>query len=338
MKILVLGMGVIGSVYALRLAKAGHAVTAAARGERLAALRSGGLRIRNAFLDLEESAEVDVVDTLPPLAGYGLVLVALRSGQVDAALRDIAAKRPDCPVLAIGNNLGDLRKQAETVGASRFVPGFGSFGGYREGGIILYTDGRTKEKTIRKHISRTTLGILSEEARPALDAARGILEEAGLPVTESRRMADWLLCHAALVFPLAGAIYATGGDQARFCRTRDAVVMGLRACKEAMRALRAVGHSMEPRSLRKWLGWPEWFIVPVLMKSFAGEGARIAMFGHANAPGGRDEIGGQALVLDGILSSAGKNLRWWKRILPCFAREGVEPLLPDGSRELRLRM
>jgi 2-dehydropantoate 2-reductase len=49
-RVLIYGAGVIGSVYAVRLAKAGFDVTLAARGERLEAIRSHGLRIRHAFL------------------------------------------------------------------------------------------------------------------------------------------------------------------------------------------------------------------------------------------------------------------------------------------------
>jgi len=52
--VLIFGAGVIGSIYAMRFAKAGFAVAVLARGERLQALRSGGLRIRNVFLNETE--------------------------------------------------------------------------------------------------------------------------------------------------------------------------------------------------------------------------------------------------------------------------------------------
>lgn len=46
LRIAVLGAGVIGSVYAARLADAGHRVTLVARGRRLKRLRTNGLWVR----------------------------------------------------------------------------------------------------------------------------------------------------------------------------------------------------------------------------------------------------------------------------------------------------
>lgn len=48
MRILVFGAGVIGSVYAAHLLRAGHEVTLLARGQRLADLTASGLVVENA--------------------------------------------------------------------------------------------------------------------------------------------------------------------------------------------------------------------------------------------------------------------------------------------------
>ena len=284
-KALVYGAGVIGSIYAVRLAKAGHAVSVLARGERLEALRSSGLRIRNAFTGEEESAEVEILEDIGAEAAFDIAIVALRSGQVTGALRRIGTLPSLRAIFVVGNNLEDLPEEANAAGNTRLILGFGAFGGYREGHSIVYLDGRTKEQPGAEGISKTTAGILVEQARPALELVRSVLGTAGLGCTESPDIAAYLLCHAALVFPLAGAIFAAGGDQARLCRTGDAIILGIRACKEAFSSLRSSGVRMEPPSIRKLLALPEWILVRILTKSFAGEGARIAMFGHANAPG-----------------------------------------------------
>ncbi len=338
MKALIVGAGVIGSVYALRFVKAGYSVSLLARGDRLAALRAEGLVLRHAMLGIEERAEVELLESYTEGASYDLVLVALRSGQIESALGSLAAARIGGPVLVVGNNLGDLAAQARIVGPDRFVLGFGSFGGYREGDAVVYIDGRTKEKPGLERLSATTLGVLDESARPALESARSAIGGAGLPAKESPDISAWLICHAALVFPLAGSIYSTGGDQARLCRTRDAVVLGVRSAKELLRALRELGIRLEPAYMRKLRRMPEWILIGMLSKAFAGEGARVGMFGHANAPGGRDEIGGQAAVLDARAREAGLPMPAWDRLLPYFAASGGPEPIPEGSRELRLRI
>ncbi len=55
MRILVFGAGVIGSVYAGNLLRAGHQVTVLARGRRLSDLTSSGLVLNNA-----ESGQTEV--------------------------------------------------------------------------------------------------------------------------------------------------------------------------------------------------------------------------------------------------------------------------------------
>jgi hypothetical protein len=105
-----------------------------------------------------------------------------------------------------------------------------------------------------------------------------------------------------------------------------------------MAALGALGVRLEPASLRKLLVMPEWLLATTLAKGFAGEAARVAMFGHAQASGGREEIGGQAAILDAKLKLSGRKLPCWDRLLPWFdAAKASEPL-PDGSRTLRLRL
>jgi len=336
-KILVCGVGVIGSVYALRLAKAGHDVHVLARGERLQAIRETGLHIHQIFLNEEESAEVGVLEEVNPGDRYDMVLVVVRSGQISKVLEKVATLSKPQACLVLGNNLGDYAEQEAIVGSDCFILGFGAFGGYREGGTIVYLDGRSKKNPDRSARTKTTLGIISQEASAALDMVRNIFDSAGLPWAVCDDMPSWLLCHAALVFPLAGGMYAAGGDQERVCRTRDAAVLGIRACKELLKALRSLGYRIEPKRLKTLLRTPEPFLVRMVMKALTGEGARVAMFAHANAPGGRSEISGQAMVLDTLVRSSGRNLPSWERLIPYF-QENPPALLPDGSRSIAVRL
>jgi 2-dehydropantoate 2-reductase len=326
---------VIGSVYALRLAKSGSEVTVIARGDRLKTLRGGGLVIRQVFLEEEEEAAVEVLDGPPIGTRFDLVLVTVRADQIVGALRDIARLPRPKAVVVIGNNLGPYAIQAGLVGEEILVLGFGVFGGYREEGVIAYADGRTKKRPRQR--TRTTLGLVKPEARPALVAAIDVFEKAGLPCRACRDMPAWLLCHAALVFPLAGAIYAAGGEQEACCGTRDAIVLGLRAFKELFAVIRSDGRPILPWGVRLLLALPEPAFVRLLARRLAGEEARVAVFGHALAPGGRDEIGKQAMLLDSILRRPGRALEAWDRLLPYFAADCSLPAIREGADSIPLR-
>ena len=151
-------------------------------------------------------------------------------------------------------------------------------------------------------------------------------------------MVAWLQCHGALVFPLAGAVYACGGGQERFCRTRDALVLGLRACRELLGALSALRVRIEPRALgvMRWL--PEPLFVRRLRHDLGGEAARVAVFGHANAQGGHQEMALGANALDGVVRKANRPLPHWDRLLPAFAARPGVAALEDGSRNLSLHL
>ena len=84
MRIAVLGVGVIGSIYAAKLAAAGHNVTLVARGPRKRELESSGLQLEDALSGATLRLQLPVSDQLPRDAE--LVVVAIRNAQVDAAL------------------------------------------------------------------------------------------------------------------------------------------------------------------------------------------------------------------------------------------------------------
>ena len=97
-RVLVFGAGVIGSVYAVRLAKAGFDVTVSARGERLAAIRAGRPQDPPRVTAEEETADVRLVEGPDPSQRYDLVLVIVRAGQVLDALKALGpcAGCPGC--------------------------------------------------------------------------------------------------------------------------------------------------------------------------------------------------------------------------------------------------
>lgn len=85
MKIAVVGLGAVGGLMAVRLAGAGHEVSALARGATLAAVREHGVRLHAA--DQELRARVQASDDAAELGPQDLVVVALKG----PALVDVAA-------------------------------------------------------------------------------------------------------------------------------------------------------------------------------------------------------------------------------------------------------
>ncbi|NIO06911.1 MAG: ketopantoate reductase family protein, partial [Deltaproteobacteria bacterium] len=104
----------------------------------------------------------------------------------------------------------------------------------------------------------------------------------------SPNMDAWLKTHVAEVIPVANAIYMAGGDNYRLARTRDGLVLMVRAIREGYRVLRALGVPITPAN-HKIFNWiPELILVALMRRILNTKTAEIEMAGHANAA--RDEM------------------------------------------------
>src|SRR5580693_7101572 len=83
MKILIVGAGVIGTVYGAHLAAAGNQVSVLSHGPRTGEVVAGGMRTR----DVLGGGRIDVgADVVPDAGGdYDVVLVAVRRDQLASA-------------------------------------------------------------------------------------------------------------------------------------------------------------------------------------------------------------------------------------------------------------
>jgi len=103
-KVVVLGVGAVGSLFAARLAAAGNAVTAVGRPAHVAAIRSAGLRI------LDHGTEVvplEAVTELPAGVGVDAALLTTKTYDLGAAATALArAVRSPVPTLLPQNGLG----------------------------------------------------------------------------------------------------------------------------------------------------------------------------------------------------------------------------------------
>jgi len=281
MKILIYGAGVLGSLYAARLHAAGHSVTVLARGQRLVDLRAHGITLEDLGTGQRTTTHVDVVEQLAPEDVYDVIIVLMRRNQVDAILPALAANQHTPTVLFMTNNASGAAAYVAALGAERVLLGFPGAGGVRAGAVVrVYVAPRGTQPT--------TIGELDGTITPRLQHIAGMFADAGFPIAMSRTMDAWLKTHVAVVSPIANALYLAGGDNYRLSRTRDGLVLLIRAVLEGFRVLRAHGIPITPPKYRALARLPEPLLVALLQRGFATERAPVALAGHANAA--RDEM------------------------------------------------
>lgn len=199
MRIVVLGSGVQGTVCAVRLASAGHAVTLIARGRRAADLRAQGAVIEHALTGQRVKMALPVLDELEPHAHADLCLVTIRREQLDGALPLLAAAPGLARILVMVNHACGSERLLGAWGRARTILGFPGAAGGIEGGIVRYLE-----------IAEQPM-VIEACARDAISLFR----KAGFRVSALDDVDSWLRRHAVFVTAACGAIYEAEGDTGR---------------------------------------------------------------------------------------------------------------------------
>ncbi|MGE0699317.1 MAG: ketopantoate reductase family protein [Hyphomicrobiaceae bacterium] len=130
MRIAIIGVGAMGSVYAGLLADNGkHDVWAVDTwAAHVDAIREKGLRVEGASGD--RTVRMNATTSPSDVKDADLVIIATKDdGVVGAAKAALQIAKPDAPILTIQNGLGSADKVAEIVGSKRIMMGVvGGFG------------------------------------------------------------------------------------------------------------------------------------------------------------------------------------------------------------------
>lgn len=291
MRILVVGAGVIGSVYAGYLLRAGHDVTLLARGRRLADLTDSGLVLENAEAGQREVLPVTAVDTPAPDARYELVLVAVRAEQLPGTL-PLLVGIPDGPdVLFFGNTAGQSGQLCDTLGPRAFF-GFPAVGGVRDGQAIRY---------VLISQQQTMLGEAAGTVSDRVQQLHEVLQGAGFPTTITTDISGWLLGHAAFIVPIAFALYRVDTDPGRLATDRTALRTMVRATRQAFRALS--GTADVPANLRILYRLPTTVVAGYWRRVMAGPRGELWFAAHSRAA--PDEMHSMATELQTAIKRTG---------------------------------
>ncbi|MCY4365265.1 MAG: 2-dehydropantoate 2-reductase [Chloroflexi bacterium] len=126
MRVAVMGAGSIGSYFGGTLARAGNQVSLIARGDHLAAIKAGGLRIQtdSDLLTIPCGDALEATDDPSAVGHVDLVLLTVKTYQNDVAVPAMLPMvGPDTSVLCLQNGIDSYRAAAQAVGEERVLPG-----------------------------------------------------------------------------------------------------------------------------------------------------------------------------------------------------------------------
>ena len=275
MKILFYGAGVLGSLYAARLQEAGQDVSILARGQRLTAIRDQGIVLEDGDTGQQTSVPINAVEKLDPTDAYDLVVVLMPKQYISEILPILAANQHTPNILFMFNNASGPEELINALGRERILLGFAGAGGTRKDHVIRY-------RVVDGEKQSTTLGELDGSTTPRLERIASVFESAGFPVVISPQMDAWLKSHAALVGPMAHALYLVGGDNYRLAENKKVIALMLRAIRESVLVLQELDIPVIPPRLNsvRWIPMP---VLAALMRRSFQSPEMADLVGHALA-------------------------------------------------------
>src|ERR1700691_1898962 len=234
MKVLIVGAGVIGTVYGAHLAAAGNAVSVLSHRPGTDEVAGRGLSAR----DVIDGSRVETGASVVPDVGgdYDIVLVAVRRDQLSAACAGLAALAGKPAVVLFGNNPAGRSAVTGRIPGDLYL-GFPGVGGVMAAGTAEYVRIRQQPTA------------LQDVADPRLAEFESALAGRGFTVRRVADMDGWLAYHAAFFAGIAAAPYRCGSDPVRLAGDRRTLELMCHAITEAFAALRADGTAGLPRNL-----------------------------------------------------------------------------------------
>ena len=273
-KILIFGAGVIGSVYAGKLALAGHSVSVLARNDRLIELKLNGLLLSENGKKIVK-ANVIIISELKDNDIYDYIFVTLRNDQVIEALPLLAQNQSKNFVFMVNTSSG-YADWTNKMGIERVIPAFPGAGGKIENGIVYYS-------LTSKFIQPTTLGEIDGKVTQRINELVKILNNAGFSTAMSKKMDSWQKTHVAMVCPLAYGIYFDGGNNYTFSKNKMAIIQTNKALKETFSFIKNAQIGVEPAKLNIFRLVPLCVLNHIIPLVFNTKWAETVISNHALA-------------------------------------------------------
>lgn len=269
MRILVVGAGVIGSVYAGRLAEAGHDVSILARGRRRDVLDAEGLHLFTAGNHLTSHPQLLSADEI----GFpvDLTIVAVRATQLDAVLELLAAL--ESPTVAFLQHLGPQAERVRRmVGPDRTVFAFPGIGGlFRDDGSVEYVEIAAQPTTIDANATRVSV-------------LQSAIDSTGMRTALEADMAGWFATHSVFIACLGAGILKCDGSATKLASDPSQLRTVVQSVREGFTSLRTSGTSVTPAPLRVLFSrMPRWFAAAYWRRALRGPVGTVAMDPHVRA-------------------------------------------------------
>ncbi|GKU77885.1 ketopantoate reductase family protein [Paenibacillus sp. L3-i20] len=257
MNILVFGAGVIGSVYGYVLSRGGHHVVHYVRSERLNELQDG---IKLNLLDgrnkkrpqeIQDNYKAEMVDELPDLNTFDLVLISVRHYQVEAVLQLLAGKLGKADILVLNHSWQDISEVSKAIPKEKCLWGFPGAGG----GFDL-NHNHVLNGVLMNNVN---LGEWNGEVTSRLKNVAQMFQNIGVKPVLQSNIGHWLQKHFAINAGISSSIMQSGSAE-KFMSSVGDISQGVLAVREGFEVCKSRGVDIKSFSDAKAFYLPVWLV------------------------------------------------------------------------------
>ncbi len=258
MKTLIVGTGVIGTLYGWALAEAGVDVTHFVRPGKQRRFTQG---VDLDVLDERRGHPANnkahyaprCVESIRPEDGYELVFVPVNAHQLAEALRALVpGAGDDATFLLASSNWEGVGEIDALLPRERYLLGYADGGGTVRNGVYWTNLG-----------AEFHLGAFEGQSPERLARVRAVLERADMKPDIQPDMLGWLWVHNASTVGFAAG-FARYKEIKLFLRDSELMQTSVQATRELMALCERRGVSWKQYPEVSFLGWPTWLVVVVM--------------------------------------------------------------------------
>jgi 2-dehydropantoate 2-reductase len=283
MRTLIVGTGVIGTIYGWALDKAGAEVSHLVRPG--SAVTSGPVLMdvlderkghpRNPV----EPYHRDVVDRLDAADGYDLVLVPVNAFQLEDALEAVASATDPAPIVIMSSNWAGTDAIERHVAHERYV-------------LAYADDGGTIERDGSYWVNigpELHAGLLPGQPADGLETLRAAFAPAGIALDVPGDIVHWLWVHNASAVGFAGG-FARHESVREFLADRATLADCFRATRELLAVCERRGVDVGRYPDVSMLRYPTWLTIPMMRWQWTHNASMQRYTAHAATPGAMREL------------------------------------------------
>lgn len=279
MKTLIVGTGVIGTIYGWALSEAGVDVTHFVRQGRAKQFAQG---VKLDVLDERKGFEpnqltqyaLKCVETVEPADGFELVIVPVNVFQLEEALKTIVpCVGSQTLFLTMTSNWDGTAVMDRYLSRDRYLLGYADAGGTIRDGLYWTNLG-----------PEVHLGIPEGQNAAKWEQVKALFEKTGMKPDIQKNMLHWLWVHNASAVGFAAG-YAKHRDFREYLKDWNLLKTCLHATRELLVLCEKRGIKLEDYPEISYMDWPDFLVLGIMRWMFATNKSMQRYTAHASSTG-----------------------------------------------------